>query len=295
MKKNKIITSIKKYAVITLGCLLFSLGISLFLGANNIPTGGVSGIAIVLNYLFPNFNIGLIYLFINVPLLIFGGIVFGKNFVISTCYTTVVSSLLMMLWENALAAYLPLTEDLLISSVSGAALFGVGMGLIFRMGSSSGGTDIIVKYLRKKFRYLKTGMISIIFDFVIIGLSALIMWNAEKLFYALLTSVIFTVIFNSVLYGGNSATLVYIIMDPDKAEEMKTKILHELDLGATVMNAQGAYTGNEKTVILCAVKNIYYPKLHDAVKEVDQNAFMIVTSANEVYGEGYKDHNSEEL
>lgn len=306
MKKTAIIDLIKKYAITTLGCLLFALGVSLFLSANSIASGGATGISILISYLSGNtWDTGIILLVINIPLLIMGIIVFGKKFAVSTVYSTVMSSL-MMTAITTLGnhfGFLPVTDNLLISAVFGAILFGIGVGIIFRMGGSTGGTDVIVKWLRTKFRYLKTGRISLISDLIIVTVSVIGMhdWSTpvtgmvETIFYAVVSIVVFTSTFDTVLYGGSAATLVYIIAQPEKAEVIKKRILSELDLGATFLDAKGAYSNDDKKILLCAVKNIYYPKLRDVVKEEDDSAFMIVTSSKEIYGEGYKNHNDEEL
>ncbi|MBO5328503.1 MAG: YitT family protein [Clostridia bacterium] len=311
MKKTKVIEFLKKYGIITLGCILYSLGIALFLDANKIASGGATGISILINYLFPQLDTGLVLLVINIPMFVMGWIVFGKKFVISTAYATVASSLLITLWQfifDDVINVFPLVDlpsepymASLIAAISGATLFAVGMGLIFRMGASTAGTDVIVKWLRTKFRYLKTGMISMVTDITIVVFSTIVMHHENigdivvTLFFAILSIVVFTLIFDFVLYGGNSAKMVYIITEPDKSERMQARILSELDSGATVMEAHGAYTGKDKKVFLCAVKNIFFPKLKDVVKEVDKGAFMIVTSAQEVYGEGYKGHDDAEL
>ena len=294
MKKEAVLKTLIKYAVITLGCISFSLGVALFLDPNHVASGGVTGIAIIINSL-TGFPTGYAIILINVPLLILGAVFFGLKFIISTVYATVVSSLMIELWNFALADYLPFTDNLLISAVLGGALFGIGLGLIFRTGSTTGGTDIIVKILRKKFRYIKTGIISMTIDLIIIGISAIIYKNFELTCYTVVSIAVIALAFDWVLYGGSSAKLVYIITTQDKAENMCDKILKELDVGATFVDGKGAYTGNDKRIILCAVKNTMYPRLRDIVKEADANAFTIVTSAKEIYGEGYKNPHDDEL
>lgn len=232
---------------------------------------------------------------INVPLFILGAIFFGKNFTLSTLFSTLLSSGLIEVWEIAFGKYLPITQNVLISAVIGGTLFGLGLGLIFRMGSTTGGTDIPVKILRKKFRFIKTGVISMAIDVCIIAVSALIFKDFELACYTVISIVVFTLTFDWVLYGGNSAKLVYIISTDEKSALISDRILKELDIGATYVDGEGAYTGNDKRIIMCAVKNFLYPKLRDIVKDADPEAFMIVSSAKEIYGEGYKNHNDDDL
>lgn len=296
--KAKIIRFLKQYFVITSGCVVFALGVSLFLDANNIASGGVTGIAIIVNYLIGDLtglHTGVWIIIINVPLFITGAVFFGRNFILSTVYSTVVSSLFVELFNFCLERFLPVTTNMLIASVLGGALFGIGLGLIFRMGSTTGGTDIIVKILRKKFRYIRTGMISMGIDILIVAASAFVYRNFELTCYTILSIVVMALLFDWVLYGGNSAKLVYIITTEEKSEAMCKKILNELDLGATFIDGKGAYSGKDKRIVMCAIKNTMYPRLHDVVREVDPNAFTIVTSAKEIYGEGYKNPTDDEL
>lgn len=301
--KTAVIKFLKKYSVITLGCMIFSLGVALFLDPNNVASGGVTGIAIMLNYLIGNdtwLNTGTFIIIINIPLFILGAIYFGKRFILSTIYSTVVSSLFIEFWGFAFDTFIPIipvikTNTVLIPAVLGGAIFGAGLGLIFRMGSTTGGTDIIVKILRKKFRYIRTGHISMTIDILIVVCSYFVYNDFELICYTIVSLVVMATTFDGILYGGSSAKLVYIITTEDKAALMCEKILKELDVGATLVDGEGAYTGKDKRIILCAIKNFLYPKLRDVVRDADPSAFTIVTSAKEIYGEGYKNPHDDEL
>lgn len=293
----------------TLGCIIYSLGIALFLDINKLAPGGVSGIAIIINAVLngaviSGLNIGaditgILIIVINIPLFIIGAIFIGKKFTISTIYATVVSSLMIELWEYAFAGIQPIFENevnnLLLSALIGGTMFGAGLGLIFRCDSSTGGTDILIKLLRKKFRYIKTGVISMVIDCIIMGVAFAVFRDFELACYTLIAIVVFTMFFDLVLYGGNSAKLLYVITTQDKSVLICDRLLKDLDAGATYVDGEGAYTGENRRIIMCAVKNYLYPKFRDIVKEIDPHAFMIVSSAKEIYGEGYKDHFDEEL
>lgn len=297
--KAKIFDFLKRYFFITLGCAVFALGVALFLDENSIASGGVTGIAIVLSYLTENsvpwLNTSVWIVIINIPLFVLGWVFFGHKFILSTIYATVVSSLLIWVFEFTLKSYLPITENRLIAAVIGGALFGGGLGLIFRMGSTTGGTDIIVKILRQKFRYISSGKISLAVDIIIVAISAFVYKDLELTCVTFMSLVVIAFSFDWILYGGNSAKLVHIITTADKSAGMLDRILKELDITATYVDGNGAYSGKEKRVIFCAVKNTMFPKLRDIIKETDPKAFTIVSSATEIYGEGYKDHMDEEL
>ena len=304
VNKEKVLRILKDYSIITLGCIIYSLGVAIFLDPNKIAPGGVTGIATIINSVLNgkvisglniNTNLtGILIIAINVPLFIVGAIFFGKKFTISTVYATVVSSLLIELWNFAFSSLPPFT-DLLLSALVGGAMFGIGLGLIFRMDSSTGGTDIIIKLLRRRFRYIKTGFISFLIDFIIMGIAFAVFRDFNLACYTLIAIVVFTVLFDLVLYGGNSAKLLYVITTEEKSATICEKILKDLDIGATYVEGQGAYTGEGRRIIMCAAKNYMYPKIRDIVKDIDPHAFMIVSSAKEIYGEGYKDHFDEEL
>lgn len=298
IKKTVAISLLKKYLFITVGCISYALGIALFLDPNKIASGGVSGLSIVLNYATQKvdwLNTGVWIIIINIPLFILGACFFGRNFIISTIYSTVVSSLFIELFGYALKDFLPLTDDIVIAGVVGGALTGLGMGIIYKLGSTTGGTDIVVKILRKKFRFIKTGVISLSVDLVIIGISTIVFKQFSLAFYTVISLIITTVVLDFVLYGGDSAKLMYIITDAEHADKISEKILKELDISATYINGEGVYTGDTKRIIMCAIKKYLYPKLRDYVHEIDPRAFTIVTSAKEIYGEGYKDHKDGDL
>lgn len=294
-RKKTIKNLLIRYAVITFGCAVYSLGVALFLDPLNLAAGGVTGIAIMLNF-GTGWNVGWIIVAINVPLLVLGAIFFGRNFTLSTLFSTLLSSLFIEFWAFCLKDYIPATQNYLIAALVGGGLFGLGLGVIFRMGSSTGGTDIIVKILRKKFRFMRTGVISMIIDVLIVSASAFVYQDFELTCYTVISIVVFTLCFDWALYGGSTAKMVYVIASDDGlAEEICRRAMTELDVGATYVDGEGAYTGKHRKVVLCVVKNFLFPKLRDIVREIDKNAFMIVSSANEIYGEGYKRHDDEEL
>ena len=304
-RKQQVWEAIKKYLIITLGCLIYATGIALFVAPAKLSSGGMTGVSIIVNHYVPQVPQGVWYIILNVPMIVLGLVFFGWKFLLSTGYAIVVSSLIMSAWELILGEkglnVLPFTAGMdtatqyIIGAVVGGVLFGVGMGLIFRMGASTAGTDIIVKLLRKRFRHIPTGMISLGTDMTIVTCSLFIKADIQTLFYTAMSVIVFTVVFDWVLYGGNSAKMVYIITDKSKHENITQKLLKEVDTGATIVDAQGAYTKEDKIMLLCVVKSFMYPRLRDVVKQEDKNAFMIVSSAKEIYGKGYRDQNEEEV
>ncbi len=296
MDKAAKIDIVKNCALIFFGCIIYSLGVALFLDANALASGGVTGIAILIDYVSKGIiGTGWLILIINVPLFIIGFIFFGKKFTISSLISTALSSAMIELWDFAIVPYMPEFSNTLLPAIVGGALYGCGLGLVFRAGSTTGGTDIIVKLLRRKFRHMKSGIISMSIDMIIIAASGFIYKDFELLLVTVVSIILFTIAFDFTLYGGNSAMLVHIITTGDKAAAICDGILGELEIGATIVDGKGAYTKDERTIIMCVVKNYLYPRLRDIIKQYDSDAFTIVSSAKEIYGEGYKPHDAEEL
>ena len=295
-RKKPVKPTLIKLTLNLLGCLIYSFGVSLFLNCYKLASGGATGIAIMIDELTNHvIGTGWLIIIINVPLFILGIIFFGKKFIFNTLLSTVISSALIELWDFCIVPHMPTIDNILIPAVVGGALYGGGLGLIFRAGSTTGGTDIIVKILRKKFRHIRTGVISMIIDIIIIGSSAFVYKDIDILFYTILSVVVFTISLDGVLYGGNSAKLVHVVTTAEFTADICSHIHKDLDITATIIDGKGAYSGTDRVVIMCVVKSFLYPKLRDIIKDVDPTAFTIVTSAKEIYGEGYKPHDADEL
>ena len=265
----------RDYVMITVASFIYAVSVSMFLDPNSLAPGGITGIAIILNRLF-GIETGTWMLLINIPILLIGIWKFGLRFILSTIYCTAMTSL----FTNLLTPVGAVTTDPLLAS-------------LFKAGSTTGGTDIIIKLLRLKFPYLKTGALFFLTDVVIVIASAFVFRNVDKALYAGIVVIITSVVLDVVLYGRDEAKLIYIISD--HAEKIAGRLLEELDIGVTYVQGSGAYSGKEKSVIMCAMKKNISPKAEEIVKEEDPLAFMIVTSATEIFGEGYKSYFSEKL
>lgn len=279
---------IKDYLVITFASAVYAVAVSLFLDPNSLAPGGVTGIAIILNRL-TGLETGTWVLFINIPIIALGTWKLGWRFILSTGYCTLISSLFI----NLLSPFGAVTEDLLLAAVAGGCLMAVGLGLVFKSGATTGGTDIIVKLLRIRFPQLKTGFLFFVTDAVIVAASGIVFKNVDVALYAGIVIAINSLLMDVVLYGRDGAKLVFIISD--KHENITKRILEELDIGVTYISGSGAYSGKEKNVIMCVMKKQTSPRAEAIVREEDPLAFMIVTSATEIFGEGYKSIYSEKI
>ncbi len=277
MKKN-----IVKYPAILAGSLLYAAAIALFLDPNQLAPGGVSGIAIIVNRL-TALPTGTLILLMNIPLLALGMWKLGWKFVLSTLVAVVASSV----FTDVLAPYGPLTTDPLLAACAGGALLSLGMGILFKMGATSGGTDILIRVIKLKYKHLKTGSLFLATDCCVIAASAIVFGDIDLALYAAIATIVSSFCLDLVLYGRDEAKLVYLITNHEKS--IADRLLQELEIGVTYLQGQGAYTRDDKKVILCAMQKRLLPKVQEIAMEEDPFAFLIVTSASEIFGEGFKD------
>ena len=292
-KQSKLLTILKNYGLLTVGAFIYAFGIAVFLDPNHLAPGGVSGISIILNNFIP-IGTGVWIFAINIPLMILGLIVFKFNFLMGTLYATALSSAIIEIIDRGFSHLIPNMEDhLLIAAAAGGSLVALGIGLVFRGGGSTGGFDIVVKLLRRKFRHMKTGILYLALDSTVILLSAIAFQDVLVAMYAVVTVFVNSTVLDMVLYGKDNAKMVYIITDEPDA--VTNRLMQEVETGVTVLHGEGAYTKKNKKVLMCVLHDHQYPQLRDIVKQEDKHAFLIVTKATEIFGEGYKNHYAEDL
>lgn len=276
------------YGIIALAAILYAVGVSLFLDPNNLASGGITGIAIILNRI-TGLETGTLYLILNIPIVLLGLWKFGWKFMISTAYAILLTSA----FTNLLAGYTVITTEPLLAAVAGSVFLAVGIGLIFKAGATTGGTDILIKILRLRYKHVKTGRLFFITDFFIVTISGLLFRDFNIAMYAMIAVVITGKVLDLVLYGADEAKLIYIISE--KPEQITGRLLDEIDSGVTYLKGIGGYSNEAKRVIMIVTKKQQAPRVEEVVKEEDAGAFMIVTNANEIYGEGYKSLFSEKI
>lgn len=277
---------IKQSLLCIVGSAVYAAAVSLFLDPNGIVPGGFTGIAMILGRFIP-LQTGTLSLILNVPLLIAGIFVFGVKFLGTTILSVAVSSAMM----NLFAPIGPLTQDPLLAALAGGALMAFGLEIVLLQGATTGGTDIIVKMLRKKFRSISAGKFFLITDGFIVLCSAIVFKNVDAGLYAAVCIVVSSSLMDAMLYGRDQAKLIILISDRHK--EITDRILKELDVGATILEGSGAYSGREKKVVICVVRKWLIGRALKIIKSEDTRSFAIVTTANEVFGEGYKPHDGD--
>lgn len=272
-----------KYALVALGSALFAAGFQFFLYPNSIIVGGVSGIAMIINYLV-GLPVGIMTIVLNIPLFIIAWKHFGGKFIISSLVGMLLSSVLVDVL--AVIDYSP-TDDMLLACLIGGAIKGLGLGLIYYAGATTGGTDIIAKFVRLRFPYINFGTIVLLTDAVIIIAFAMIFDRVEAAMYAVIAMFVVSKVIDLVLYGIDNSSVCYIISE--NSEQLVKDITDKLHRGVTILSGEGAYSHKDKQVLLCVIKRTQIADIRKIIKSIDENAFFIVSDAKNVFGKGFGD------
>jgi len=283
---KKIISSINYWVFLNLGILMMSVGIYFFKAPNSFATGGVSGISIVLAILFPTISQATYMLVINVILLILGVIILGKECGLLTIYCSLVMSVENWIFEYFVPLDKPLTDSPLLELLYAVLLTGIGAAIIFRCKASSGGTDIVALILRK-YTSMNVGRALLLSDVLIAASTFFVAGVGAGLFsIAGLFAKVFVV--DDILDSMNMCKAFTIITT--KAQEIDDFIMNDLKHSATVHKATGAYTGEDKQIIITVCKRTEALRLRKKVKEIDPHSFMIITKTSEIMGKGFRDN-----
>ncbi len=270
-------------AVNLIGCAVAGMSFSFFTYPNSIVSGGLTGIAQILNLLL-GLPVGVMIMVMNVPLFIMAWKKFGLRFIIYSLIGMVGSSVAIDLFN---LLHIALTNDILLAAVYGGLLKGLGYGLIFTTGGTSGGTDILSRLLRRKYAYIQLGTIGLVLDVVVVAAFAIIFRRFDAAMYTIITMFVSSRVVNLLLYGTANSSICYIVtVHP---HDIARTIGDRLRRGATLLKGEGAYSGEERDVVLCAVKRSQIPALKKIVSDMDANAFVIVTQSHEVFGKNFQD------
>ncbi len=271
--------TVKDIFWLLVGILVMAVAFNVFLIPNRIAAGGISGLGIILLHLF-NIPVGLTIFAANVPLLILSWRIIGSRFVINS----LIGAVFLSVSVEVLSFLRPLTADLLLASIYGGILVGIGVGIVFRAQGSSGGTSLAARIINHYFG-LTIGQSFLIVDFIVIAL-ALIFLNAEVALYALLALFVSSKVTDLVQEGLSFSKAALIISD--KTGEIAARVLTELERGATEIPAQGAFTGEERKILLVILSQQEVSRLKAIVHSADPRAFVVISNVSEVLGEGFR-------
>ncbi|GAA0716567.1 YitT family protein [Clostridium malenominatum] len=280
----------KEYFFITIGVFLVALSTNLLLAPNKIAAGGVIGIAIIINNIFPFLSIGLLSLIMNGILFIIAFTFIGSKFGGKTIYASVSLSFFLWLIDHLFKSVEPITNNLFLAFTFGTIISGIGMGITFNQNASTGGTDIIAK-IASKFINIPIGKSLLAVDFIITVFSA-ISFGIEIGMYSLLSVMFNGFVIDFMIEGLNICKQIMVIShEKDKISKF---IIDELGRGCTFINGIGAYTGKETFILYTVLSRREFIRLKEYIKEVDKRAFITVSDVHEVLGEGFKDITGEE-
>lgn len=257
----------------------------MFTAPNHIASGGVTGVSIVLNYLFGT-PIGTMAFIINIPIFIWAIIEIGYKLVAKTFVATLLSSLAIDMMGVIIPPY---EGNPMLAAIFGGVLEGVGLSLVFMRGGTTGGTDMVARLLGRHFRHLSMGKLMLGVDFLVIVFSGFAFRSIESALYAMLTIFVSTRLIDSILYGTDMGNGKVLFIMSEKNKEIAQTILRDLDRGVTALKSRGVYSGREGEVLLCAVRRYEVCKVNDIVHSADPNAFIIVGEAGEITGEGFRE------
>lgn len=271
------------------GSCLFALGFDLFLVPNGLNAGGLSGLAMVLVHVLGVGSVGTVTMLVNLPLFLIGGKKIGKTFFAGS----LIGMLSLSLAIDTLTV-LPVPDvEPLIAVLYGGALCGMGLGIVFVAGASTGGSDIVVRLLKMHYRHVPIGTINMCFDAVVAVFTGLVFWDASRALYSGVAIFVTGRVVDAVVYRFDYSKVALIISK--QHEKIAQAVGQKLDRGATFLHGQGVYSGEETDVVLTAVKRQQLPELKALVVEIDPKAFIIVQEAHQVLGDGFARYSKDSL
>ena len=280
----------KSYAIIVLGALIHAVAFNMFLGPNQIPMGGLSGLAQIINFLVPVLPVGTMNMLMNIPLLLLSGKLLGRRMLISSVVAVATSSVAI----DAIAAahtFAPL--DPFLSAIFGGAMMGLGLGLISAQDATLGGTSTLARLIKIKYPWLSTGSLVMGSDVVILVLAVIAFGKLEAALYGTIALLALEMIMDKVLYGMDPSKVANIVSG--KAQEIAQILMEEQERGVTILRGEGAYTGDEKKILMVAFRQRDIVQIKRTVHALDNKAFMVVVDANTVLGGGFDDYEKGEL
>lgn len=272
-----------------LGSAVFALGFSLFLAPNDLNPGGISGLSMVVVEILGFGSVGMLSILINLPLFLLGGLKIGKRFFAGSLVGMTLSSVLI---DAFMMIEFPVTEPL-IGALYGGVVCGFGLGVVFVAGTSTGGSDILVRLLKQKYRNVPIGQISMTFDAIVVVLTGLVFHDVTKALYTGVTVFICGQVVDAVVYRFDYSKVALIISK--EHDEIARQIGIKLDRGATFLNGEGSYSGRPTKVVLAAIKKQQLAELKELVTAIDPDAFIIVQEAHQVLGDGFSRYSKDSL
>ena len=271
------------------GGAVFAIGLGCFVGPAQIAPGGVSGLSIIINYL-TGLPVGSLNMGINIPLLLLAWRFLGRRFTLKTLRSVFLQSLMI----DLVALWLPeYTGDRIMAALFGGVAIGIGLAPVFMRGSTTGGTDIVSRLIQLRFRHVSIGKLLFMVDTAVLLLSVAVFRNIETGLYGMITIYTSNRILDGILYGLDTGKVVLVISE--KNQQIAQQVMDRLERGATFLQAEGAWSGQEKKVLLCVVRAVQCYRVEEIVRAADPDAFLVVMEANQIAGEGFRPITSDKV
>lgn len=272
-----------KYLIIVAGSAVYAVGFQFFMYPNSIVSGGVVGIAMLINH-FTRLPVGVLTIILNIPLFVIAWRHFGLDFLVASLAGMAVSSAFVDIFA---VTGISLTSDPMLASIIGGVIKGAGLGAIYYVGATTGGVDIVAKMLRQKYPHLNFGTLILMLDAAIIIGYAVVLGTYESAMYSVIAMFVVSKVVDLALYGIDNSSICYIISE--KSDELvKSIISGNIKRGVTILEGEGAYSRSRKQVIMCVIKRTQIAELRRLIKRVDEHAFFVVTDAKNVFGNGFE-------
>lgn len=265
-----------------LGSFVYSTAVTVFISANEISPGGFTGIATLINYLL-DVPTGIVLLILNVPVIIIGFIKLGGIFIVKTSVVTVIVSVCLEIAEVVFPA---MKFDRILAAIFGGIMMGAGLGLILLRGATTGGVDIIAKLINRRFRHLTVGRLILLMDGIVMLFAAAVYRNIESALYSAVTMYMGSYFMDMILYGADKGRIIYAVTS--KPQEISSDIAENMRRGVTHIGVKGGYTGEDRIMLMCTVRVSEVSELYSIINRHDPSAFIVVSDAGEIIGEGFK-------
>ena len=288
--KESLRKTLLAYVWITLASVIYAIGFNWCYEPNQIGFGGITGVAQIINAVLPWAPIGTVVILLNAPLFLLGWRLLGGHLLLSSLYAMFISSLAIDLL-HMVYTFQPM--DPVLATIYGGVLMGGSLGIVFLQGATTGGTDLIARLLKLKLAWLPMGKLLMVIDLVVILAVAAAFGNMYSALYGVVALYLSSKVMDMVLYGLDTAKVAYIIsQDP---QTIAYRLTRELDRGVTILQGRGAWSGQDKEVLMCAFKQRQIVAMKRMVKEIDPDAFLIVCDAHDVMGEGFRQYQQNDL
>lgn len=265
-----------------IGSFIYAVGIYTFAKEAEFAPGGVTGMSLILNYLFPRFNLGTLTFLINVPIVLVSFHYLGLGYLLRTLQTIIFNSIFLDFVAPLVPTY---RGNPLLAAICAGALSGIGLAILYQAGTCTGGSDLVIMSVRKVRPHMSIGQITMFTDGSLILVGAFIYQKIDAMIYGIIFTVISTIVIDKMMAGRIAGKTIMVISS--KYETINREIADKIQRGTTLFNAEGGYTGNPMKVVLCACSKNQLPRIQTLVHEIDPNALMIVTDYSEVRGQGF--------